>query len=242
MRRHLPLSLLLLALTALPLAFALPQDAPPDDMARYWFGLIHRGPAWTAEATDDVMELQRAHLANIGRLAQSGELVLAGPFEGGGDLRGLFVYDVETEEQARALADSDPAVAAGRLTVELIPWWGPAALRDLAASTRGRDDGTPAHGDDASASKHGDDASAATRLEGAIVEAACGECQLDLDGDECTLAIRVDGRVLRVTGTAIDDHGDAHAADGFCNAIRQARVTGRIEGDVFVAESFELLP
>jgi len=80
------------------------------------------------------------------------------------------------------------------------------------------------------------------RLAGEVVPAACGECRLGLDGDDCTLAVRVDGRVLRVVGTGIDDHGDAHAADGLCNAVRRARVTGTVDGDRFVAEAFELLP
>ena len=39
----------------------------------------------------------------------------------------------------------------------------------------------------------------------------------------------------------MDDHGDSHAEDGFCNAIRTASVSGYITGDYFIAESFELL-
>ena len=58
-------------------------------------------------------------------------MVLAGPFGDGGDLRGLFFYDVKTMEEARELVDSDPAVKAGRLRVELHPWWGTTKLRDI---------------------------------------------------------------------------------------------------------------
>ena len=77
---------------------------------------------------------------------------------------------------------------------------------------------------------------------GLEVEAACGQCQFHMPGEGCDLAVRLDGRTYFVQGTGIDQHGDAHADDGFCNAIRRARVTGRVEGDVFVASSFELLP
>jgi hypothetical protein len=77
--------------------------------------------------------------------------------------------------------------------------------------------------------------------ENSIVEAGCGQCQLDLPGDGCDLAVRIDGAAYFVDGTGIDDHGDAHAADGLCNAVRPARVTGRIVDDRFVASSFELL-
>jgi hypothetical protein len=76
----------------------------------------------------------------------------------------------------------------------------------------------------------------------AVVEAACGTCQFDLPGEDCALAVRIDGTARFVTGTAIDDHGDAHAEDGFCNAVRSARVTGRVEGGRFAVQSFELLP
>ncbi|RZK80627.1 MAG: hypothetical protein EOO92_07365 [Pedobacter sp.] len=74
-----------------------------------------------------------------------------------------------------------------------------------------------------------------------IVEAACGECKFGLKGEDCDLAIRVDGRAYFVDGTSIDDHGDAHAKDGFCNNIRKAEVTGKIEKGRFKATSFKLL-
>ena len=74
-----------------------------------------------------------------------------------------------------------------------------------------------------------------------LVEAACGQCQFDQPGSGCDLAVRIDERVYFVDGSGIDDHGDAHGADGFCNAVRHAQVTGSIEGDRFVASSFVLL-
>ncbi len=100
-------------------------------MAKYFVGLIYRGPTWSPEVTQKVQELQVAHVANIDRLVESGKMVLAGPFADGGDMRGLFFYNVETLEAAQALVDSDPAVKAGRLCVELHPWWGPASLATL---------------------------------------------------------------------------------------------------------------
>ena len=75
-----------------------------------------------------------------------------------------------------------------------------------------------------------------------VVEAACGQCQFGLPGKSCDLAVRIDGKAYFVDGVEIDDHGDAHADDGFCNAVRQARVQGRVEKGRFVATSFELLP
>ncbi len=78
------------------------------------------------------------------------------------------------------------------------------------------------------------------RLENAVVEAACGECQFGMEGSGCDLAIRYDGQTYFVQGTNLDDHGDAHSADGMCNAVRQAEVTGEIVDGKFVAKSFRL--
>ncbi|KQO32900.1 glutaminyl-tRNA synthetase [Flavobacterium sp. Leaf82] len=74
-----------------------------------------------------------------------------------------------------------------------------------------------------------------------IVETACGECQFGLKGKSCDLAVRIDGKAYFVDGTTIDDHGDAHAEDGFCNKIRKAEVTGKVENNRFKATSFTLL-
>lgn len=78
--------------------------------------------------------------------------------------------------------------------------------------------------------------------EGLVVEAACGECMFGLEGEGCDLAVRIDGHAYFVDGTKIDEHGDAHAEDGFCSLVRKAKVKGEIKDGRFVAESFELLP
>ncbi|RAK62104.1 hypothetical protein DLM85_24385 [Hymenobacter edaphi] len=75
-----------------------------------------------------------------------------------------------------------------------------------------------------------------------VVEASCGQCRLGLPGKDCDLAVRFDGRAYFVDGTSIDAHGDAHAKNGFCNAIRRAEVRGQVVGQRFVATHFRLLP
>ena len=74
-----------------------------------------------------------------------------------------------------------------------------------------------------------------------IVEASCGECQLGLPGKGCDLAVRIDGKAYFVDGTSIDKHGDAHADDGFCEAIREAEVQGEIVNNRFKATYFKLI-
>ncbi|MDO9373885.1 MAG: DUF6370 family protein [Bacteroidota bacterium] len=75
-----------------------------------------------------------------------------------------------------------------------------------------------------------------------VVEAACGQCRLGLPGKDCNLAVRIDGKAYFVDGTTIDEHGDAHAPDGFCQAIRKAEVKGAVVNNRFKASYFKLLP
>jgi hypothetical protein len=75
-----------------------------------------------------------------------------------------------------------------------------------------------------------------------IVEAACGQCQFKMEGKSCDLAVRINGKSYFVDGTKIDDHGDAHAKNGFCEKVRKAEVQGNIVNNRFVAITFKLLP
>ena len=81
-----------------------------------------------------------------------------------------------------------------------------------------------------------------TKQKPQVVEASCGQCNFGMEGGGCTLAVRIDGKTYFVDGTKIDQHGNAHADDGFCSAIRKAEVTGEIVGNKFKATSFKLFP
>lgn len=74
-----------------------------------------------------------------------------------------------------------------------------------------------------------------------VVEAACGECKFGLKGNSCDLAVRIDGKSYFVDGTSIDDHGDSHGKEGFCNHISKAEVTGKVVDGRFKATSFKLV-
>ena len=69
-----------------------------------------------------VARIQKEHLENINRMAQSGKLNIAGPFLDDGELRGVFVFDSNSEEEVRRMVEADPAVRSGRLTYEIHPW------------------------------------------------------------------------------------------------------------------------
>lgn len=107
---------------------ALAQKVGADDygMKKYVIAFLKRGPN-RDRSKEESDRLQRAHMENISKLAEEGTLVLAGPFLDDGVLRGIYIFDVETIEEAEALTKTDPAVQAGSLIMELHPWYGSAA-------------------------------------------------------------------------------------------------------------------
>jgi uncharacterized protein len=76
---------------------------------------------------DVLAHIQAEHLAYHHRLRDSGEIVTNGPVRDQQDqsLRGLTFYRTGSLERSRELAEADPAVRAGRLTVEIMTWFCP---------------------------------------------------------------------------------------------------------------------
>ena len=90
-----------------------------------YLAFITRGEKLTAEKTPATVEIQKGHMANINRLAEMKKLIAAGPFGDNGRLRGIFVFRVASLEEAKALTETDPAVQAGRLAMDIHPWMVP---------------------------------------------------------------------------------------------------------------------
>ncbi len=61
-------------------------------------------------------------------ITKAGSLLVAGPFMDDGEVRGIYIFNVKTIEEARQLTETDPAIQAGRLEMELHPWYGPASI------------------------------------------------------------------------------------------------------------------
>lgn len=99
-------------------------------MKTYVMAFLKKGPNRNLDSAKSA-ELQMAHLQNIFRLADEGKLVLAGPFFGDGEIRGIYIFDVTTVEDAKKLTETDPAIQQGSLVMELIPWYGSAALMEV---------------------------------------------------------------------------------------------------------------
>ncbi len=81
------------------------------------------------------------------------------------------------------------------------------------------------------------------KLTNKVVLVSCGLCQFDQNHmKSCSLTAKIDGKVYDVKGTGINEHGDAHGKQGFCNAVRKAKVTGKIKKNQLIVTKFELLP
>lgn len=107
----------------------LAREYGADDygMKAYVMAFLRRGPNRDLDSAQR-MKLQIAHLKNINRMAEEGKLVLAGPFMDNGDLRGIYIFNVSSLEEAKVLTNTDPAIQAGSLEMELREWYGSAAL------------------------------------------------------------------------------------------------------------------
>ncbi|KAA3440502.1 YciI family protein [Rufibacter hautae] len=98
------------------------KEPAEGEMKLYFMALLKKGPNRNQDSLTS-MRIQDAHMAHINKLAAEGKLTLAGPFMDDGDLRGIFIFNVATMEEAKALTEADPAVKAGRLIMELHPWF-----------------------------------------------------------------------------------------------------------------------
>ena len=91
-------------------------------MQQYFMAFLKRGPNrdWTKEEADS---LQALHMAHLGWMYEEGYADISGPFGDDQDVRGITIYNVPTLRIADSLANLDPMVKAGRLEIEIRPWW-----------------------------------------------------------------------------------------------------------------------
>lgn len=105
-------------------------NADEYGMKKYVFCLLKSGSNTTA-SKEESKKLFEGHMENIGKLAKEGKLVVAGPFmKNDRNYRGIYIFNVETIEEAKALVATDPAIKANLLEAELTPWYSSAALQE----------------------------------------------------------------------------------------------------------------
>jgi len=88
--------------------------------------VLLRRPENAPDYDDAELErIQREHLTHHARLRASGHVVTNGPVIEPPDpsLRGLTFYRTGSLAESRRLAEADPAVRAGRLSIEIMTWY-----------------------------------------------------------------------------------------------------------------------
>lgn len=111
------------------LVLALAAWAQEYEMTTYHLVLLQRGPAWSKEVTPETRKIQEGHMANIRKMAATGKLVVAGPIAADHNLRGIFIFASSSIEEVKEWCAQDPAVKAGRLTMEVYPWYAAKGLK-----------------------------------------------------------------------------------------------------------------
>lgn len=91
-------------------------------MQQYFIAFLMQGDN-RSQTKAEVDSLQKLHLAHLGKMYEKGYADISGPFGDDGDIRGITIYNVPTQKMADSLANADPMVKAGRLKIEVHPWW-----------------------------------------------------------------------------------------------------------------------
>lgn len=101
---------------AMPPGFEVPKEMSP-----YYLAIYVKGPKYNAAQTPEQTELTKAHLRYIRRMIEEKKYMFAGPFIENGDNQGMAIVAAATAQEAKRIADSDPAIASGHMAVRLQP-------------------------------------------------------------------------------------------------------------------------
>ena len=91
-------------------------------MQKYFIAFLKSGPN-RSQPKEEADKLQAAHMAHLGKMYELGYADISGPFDDDSDIQGITIYNVSTLKMADSLANADPMVNAGRLIIEMHPWW-----------------------------------------------------------------------------------------------------------------------
>jgi uncharacterized protein len=91
-------------------------------MQQYFMAFLKNGPI-RSQNEEEATLLQKEHQAYLAKMYELGYADISGPFGDKGAIRGITIYNVPTQKMADSLANADPMVKAGRLVIEIHPWW-----------------------------------------------------------------------------------------------------------------------
>ena len=156
MRRLLLITVSLLACACL-FAQSTPAAQPSTSEAKVFFVLLKRPSDAPQVDKETAQKIQDAHMANIRKLNGEGKLIAAGPFGDDTELRGIFVFKATSRDEVVAWTNTDPAVQARRLAMEVFGPWGvpadsfkktatPTAMEQLSLALMRKGEKWPAQG------------------------------------------------------------------------------------------------
>jgi uncharacterized protein YciI len=93
------------------------------EMTTFVMGFLVKGPSWTQDKTPELAKLQQNHIAHIFSLVDSNKAAIAGPFLDNQEIRGIIVFNTDSIELARTWESDDPAVQAGRFSMQFTKWF-----------------------------------------------------------------------------------------------------------------------
>jgi uncharacterized protein YciI len=109
-------------------ALATKHGADEYGMKTYILVMLTTGPN-ESEDSEHRDKSFAGHMENMGTMVKEGKLVVSGPFlKNDKGYRGLFILNVDNIKDAEEVLSSDPAIKAGYLAYEMLPWYGSAAL------------------------------------------------------------------------------------------------------------------
>ncbi len=92
------------------------------EMDNYHLVMYRRGPNWTAHLTPELERIGREHVNYQMALRRAEKAATVGLFTNtdlSGSLRSMSILRTDSFDEARIIAESDPAVQAGLLAVEV---------------------------------------------------------------------------------------------------------------------------
>lgn len=103
-----------------------------DDYGMKKYVMVLLKPGSNTDTTKEVRDsVFTGHMKNINRLAESGDLVIAGPFFENDKYSGIFILNTDSKETAISMLETDPAVSGKFLEADMYLWYGSAALQEI---------------------------------------------------------------------------------------------------------------
>lgn len=126
----------LIALAIAP-SIAVAQDSEPQfKLVQFHMALLKKGPNWTGRKTKKAERLDLDHQVFVLSLLESGKAIICGSLNDNGEIRGVYILRAPSADDAKAWANSDPAVASGHLLVEMHPWWSEDVMKKTASPSK----------------------------------------------------------------------------------------------------------